>query len=126
MTKVRANAAGTVQPAAPRAAATTSWNGILWNSRASRPAVTAQAASRMRRFFIRVEDLSRRGGTAHAVPLAPQIDQRRGRGRIVVLVREPEEDGIAHVRSDVGRGVVGQLIVGEEHIPRLGLQLTGW
>src|SRR6185437_14459541 len=98
------NATGTVQAAAPRAAATTSWNGILWNSRTSRPAVTAQAASRMRRFFIRWKDLSRRGGAAHAVPLAPQLDQRRGRGLIVAAAGEAEEDGVADVRADVERG----------------------
>src|SRR5579871_1143282 len=99
--------AGTVQGAAPRAAATTSWTGILWNSSASRPAVTAQAASRMRRFFmVRPTDLSRRGRVAHALPLAPEVGQRRGRGGIVGRVRQAEEDGITDVGADVERRIV--------------------
>src|SRR6185312_8226961 len=98
------NATGTVQAAAPRAAATTSWNGILWNSRTSRPAVTAQAASRMRRFFIRWKDLSRRGGAAHAVPLAPQLDQRRGRGLIVAAAGEATLSAALHTECSAGYG----------------------
>src|SRR3954451_19734343 len=65
MTKPKKTAAGTVHPAAPRAAATTSWNGIFRNRRNRIPAVTAQARRRTRRFFIALRDLSRRGRDAH-------------------------------------------------------------
>src|SRR6185312_14514455 len=51
-----------------------------------------------------LEDLSRRGGAAHAVPLAPQIDQRRGRGLIVAAAGEATLSAALHTECSAGYG----------------------
>src|SRR5580692_11466314 len=50
----------------------------------------------------------------HAFPLAPRVGHRRRRGGIVRRVKQPEEDGVADVGADVGRGAVRELVVREE------------
>src|SRR5665213_3768673 len=120
---------GTVQPAAPRAAAITSWSEILRNNNTSKPAVTAQARRRISRLRIEVRATTaahrrERSGAVQAVPVAPQIGERGGRTGIVVAVGEAKEDRVADVRAQVGGGAVRQRVVRQQDVARPNDQLA--
>ena len=51
-------------------------------------------------------------------PTRARCRHRRGRAGVVQPVRQPEKDGVAYVRADVGRGAVGELMVGEDDVAR--------
>src|ERR1700722_17487894 len=100
MPTMHSSPTSTVQPAAPRAAAITSWSGILRNNNTSRPAVTAQARRRTSRLRLALRAATaaarrERSSAAQALPVPPQIGQRGGRAGIVLAVGEAKEDRVA-------------------------------